>query len=357
MSKLLNQKRYTFQLTKRNPEKTANGRAYPPQVTIPSESVMYVDGRPVAIRYAINEDTIIKKEQSEFAKQAPAIALVDGHLNIGEREAMMLDYMRKTVYNSANNFEGSGFKTIFREVDYEKETADQITDLKRAGEALVEFWKMQGENQDRARAVSRRLGVNTKTPSWILGAVKFVEKNPDEFLKFIANGKEVELAERIDALDKAAEINIIDFALGTWSWVGAGDIINVPKGQDALEELAMWTFNSGAGQTVWTRINTKLNGDKKVEENIDKVVDVTKKALLAAQDMTSEELLAKGKEAGVVTRKGAYFYYTIEGEDEITLGKSNTEAISLLRKENKLRNDLVLRVADFIEPTLGLLSE
>ena len=346
MSNLVQEKKYTFQLTRRNPRKTANGLIFPPQVSVPSESYMIKDGKLVAIRYAIGESTIIKKDQSEYAQTAPAIILSDGRVTLKEREELALEYLRSTILNEANNYPESGFRTLFKELDFEKMTEDSVNKIKLAGKATVEFWRMQEEDQRKLKAICRRLSpsINVKTPSWLLSADSYVKRNPDEFLKILGNAQEIEFAIRLDYIIEAQERNIISFGLGSWSWVGGGEITSVAKGLNEHEELTTWTFTNSRGSELWAKISGKLvNTD--VDRLAKKIERKVRGVAAEVNEMDLDELVAEGKKIGVITREGINFVYNEVDGNTITLEKSNRSINEFLEKNPKALEDLKNRIS------------
>lgn len=350
MSTLVQEKKYTFQLCKANPANTANGLKYPPQVAVPSNSYMFKDGKLIEIRYAVGESTIIKSEQSQHAQTAPAIIITDGRVTLKEREGLALEYLRSTIFNEANNYPESGFKSLFKELDFNKIAEDATNKVKLAGEATVEFWKLHAEDSRKLRAIARRLipSIDVKNPAWILPADSYVKRNPDEFLKFIRNTRDVEFAERLDYLVEAEERNIISFGLGSWSWVGGGEITSVPRGLDKHEELTNWTYTNSRGNEVWAKIAGKLKGVD-VDKLAQKIERKVRGIATEVHDMDLDELIAEGKKAGVITREGINFAYNELDGNQILLDKSNKSINEFLEKNPKALEDLKNRISAFKE--------
>ncbi len=350
-------KKVYFALTRRNPIKIADesrSGGVPPVTTIPSQSFAFEeDGSIIEIRYAVGEKSIYPDEQSNRVsdKSVKDIIFSDGFISVNSTEKSLIKYLRESVYNEANNYPNSGFKTKFKEYNQEHEADKMLSKERKKDEASQIFFELM-ENQHRAKGVLRKLGVTGNGfPVRMMKGLDYVKKNPSDFIELMANPQEVALAERIEYLFQAEQTNIISYQLGKWNWEGAGEIIPVVKGENPHSYLANWTFESKEGQGVWARIKEVLDknsGEEKVVSS--KPLSATEEVML--KGLSTEDLFekAKNKEIGAITFKsGKGFTYTDLDEEVHEMGKSKILALEFIDDNSELKDELERRIADLLK--------
>lgn len=348
-------KKVYFVLTERNPKEIADeSRAswYPPVSTVPCQSYAFDDnGSLVEIRYAVGESSINPDKQSNRVTENSLkdIIISDGSISVKETEKALLEYLRSSVYNEANNYPSSGFKTKFKEVSQSEEADKLISSAKRAAEAEKVFFELS-ENQHRMKGVLRKLGVTGKEyPVKMMKGLTYVKKNPDEFIKLMANSQEVALAERIESIYVAEQTNIITYQLGKWSWEGAGEIIPVVKGENPHSYLAEWTFESKEGQGVWKRLNEVMNANSGKDTKTVSELPISKTHEVILEGLTAADLLDKGKKMKAIVYEGKQFKYTDLDGDVHAMGTKKDEAHDFINKTVKIKDELKRRIAATLE--------
>ena len=344
-------KKVYFTLTRRNPKQIADeSRAggVPPITTLPAHSFAFEENGSIKeIRYVLGESSIEPNEQSNRVKEQSVkdIIFTDGFIGVNETERALLSYLRSSVYNEKNNYPNSGYKTKFKEIDPEEQANKFMNEAKRGAEAEELFFKLM-DNQHRMKGVLRKLGITGKGhPIRMKKGLDYVKKNPDSFIKLMANPQEISLAERIEYIHLAEETNILNYQLGKWSWEGAGEIIPVAKGENPHAYFAEWTFASKEGQGVWLRVKEVLDGGSKEEPKAVSTLPLSKTHEVMMSGLSDADLLQKGKDINVVVYERMQHKYTDLEGDVHEMGKSKTLASEFLSSNAEIRDELKRRIA------------
>ena len=179
------------------------------------------------------------KETQDFSKEP--INLIDGHLFVDNREVLLLQYLRETNYNLANENRMPGKLPIFKERDKAQEAGEFLqNDLKiHQIKDKIHF----GYDPDELEALAMILG-DTEAEG------KPVKEIRRDLIVFLANQPDI-LIEKMENTENARKVFIIrafrkgiveyDSKVNHIKWVNGGKICDVPMGQKPEDYLLIFT--------------------------------------------------------------------------------------------------------------------
>ena len=127
-----------FQLIHRNDNPATRGKFYPVSYRIPSVDEIFDEktGKSRKIRYVIGEQSIYADEQKENNPVVGDIVFTNGSLIAPYQKPTLIEFLRKSNYNSDNPDKMPGSKVIFYEINNE-------IDAQREVEACRRQWEQQ----------------------------------------------------------------------------------------------------------------------------------------------------------------------------------------------------------------------
>ena len=341
-----------YQLTKRNPPKSSHAeKVFPAVKFINTEDIIYhpETGKTCRIRYAIGEESIYVDEQSEFAEASPFIPILNGMLRVNKSETALVNFLDATNQCANNPKIKEGRIPFFHKVDIDENAKKDFENQKRKGESVQEFWKLFKSDETIFKGVARLMGVDVDSAFFNNAFLKVIENRAEDFLNILDDSQQLELAERLQLIHEADQRNMINFALGKWSWTsgdGSSSIINVASGMNPHRALVDWTFTNESGR-AWFGTLKGLMTDNPTETLATKNEDLTRKEVKKVNEMSLDEVSELARYYKIITWKAPFFMYNVVDEEPINLGKQKVKIIKFLKENDQALKDIKARIMVF----------
>jgi hypothetical protein len=201
----------------------------------------------IALRYCPNERTIVRDEQSQYARREH-IVFNDKMLAVDFTNPNLIEFLDRHPDNVANG--GS----IFKEIDKAK-TAEEELDREFATHEAVAMIREKSIEELLPVAIS--LGISTKQKNVEIKRemLKDAKANPTKFISMFDNP----MVKCRSAVMQAIDFQIIKSSKGGLNWFDSNrQIITTPPGADTVD-IAVRYFMTEKGATVYDQILSELD--------------------------------------------------------------------------------------------------
>ncbi len=344
----LRKKTITFQTT------TPPSSRYPffnPTTLIPAEcEVSFIPTRDGIARpeeaytrvakYIPGMKSIWKDEWTELdqSKRARSLKLSFGFISVDARDKNLLDYLRYSGYNIANDETRINSSVLYKELNYEHD-AKKIVEDERKLEAAKNFVLNAPIGEVRAIALAlattkaRVEEIHNQDEYTLRYSLRGVAQNdPDAFLGNMKGGASKNKVIIVKALQ--AKIINADDVEGYISWAKNDEIIvESPPGVDPIEHFADLSVSNDKYKVLIRSIKDLLNESNGKSPVVEKAKDLT------------DIMIDLALEKKIMTEKGSWFIIPSKEKDEDPLFKTQG------------RRKLKVAIADNEDGVRDLLSE
>lgn len=245
-----------FKLTHKNESPATEGRFYPGVQRVPSEDVIFdpVTKKTIPIRYSVNEESIIKSEQSQFVELTDII-ITNGSLRVFEDKPTLLEYLRLCNWNKDNPNRVKGKTHIFYEYNPEKVAAELIEAEELEIDARHKAKHMDFEELSQL-ALGVGMNVNRSAKEIRHDMMLFAKTKPREFMESLDNPK---IKRRVEVLE-AIELGILrkeQRAIYMKETLEDVSICVIPVGQDPVDYFTEWTLSEKEGEEAFKIVMKK----------------------------------------------------------------------------------------------------
>ena len=262
-----------FQLIQRNDNPATRGKFYPISYRIPSVDEIFDEetGKSRKIRYVIGEQSIYADEQKEDNPAVGDIVFTNGSLIAPYQKPTLIEFLRKSNYNSDNPDKMPGSKIIFYEINNEIDAQKEVEALESEFMAIEMAMSLSPQE---VIGICKVLGINVDRSMYEIkhDFLRFVKENPADFVDSLDDPRVDRKQKLIDAFD--AGIIIYNTGSKTINWGGKNGqaITIVPVGVDHLEHISEYTFEK-QGEEVYSRICRLLEKSLEMDETPELVVE------------------------------------------------------------------------------------
>lgn len=216
---------------------------------IKSEVTVYDPKEKVtmALRYCPNERTIVRDEQSQYARREH-IVFNDKMLAVDYTNPNLIEFLDRHPDNVANG------GTIFKEIDKAK-TAEEELDKEFAVHEAVALIREKSIEELLPVAISLGINIKQKNVEIKRELLKDAKTNPTKFIQMFDNPT----VKCRSAVMQAIDFQIIKSSKGGLNWFDSNrQIIATPPGADTVD-IAVRYFMTEKGATVYDQILSELD--------------------------------------------------------------------------------------------------
>jgi len=314
---------FVFFLNKKNENPTIQNVRYPVSVSIPLIDEIYDDKADTnrVIRYMVGEKSIYLDEQTNKDKTKKSfVEFTNGMKVVDHREKTLLDFMRKSNYNTATENRMPGITPLFHEYVPGKGSEVAMENEERVIRAKSAVYDL---DVNTLLSVARSVNINTQQdPRDVRYAVsKIAEKDPERFMKILKSPNTSRKNTILQAIDKG--IIYVDKKSKTVRWLKTDQaIITAPVAVDPIDYLVDFTFSID-GELFLSEIIKLTKVEVKQEQEREKQESNPHDEVIT---MSNDELLDKAVELMVIQRHGQWHSFASE-----KIGR-RPEVIELLSK-------------------------
>lgn len=212
------------------------------------------------IRYVAGESSIYVEDQNEKA-EAGVIEMKAGKIICDPLfEANKLEYLRATNQNKGNPSRDASSEALFYEHNPEAEARAQMERTEVKDSAIVLYKQCAFDD---IVVIAKNLAeysnaIRTMEPSELRFAIRnYVEREPDEFLKLMADPRKDVRAILFDAI----ELQVVKSERQGIVWPDGRRIAEIPVGVEAIDFLADWIVGGG-GSSEYAEIKKRVEAKK-----------------------------------------------------------------------------------------------
>jgi len=255
-----------FQLIQRNDNPATRGKFYPISYRVPSVDEIFDEetGKSRKIRYVIGEQSIYADEQKENNPAVGDIVFTNGSLIAPYQKPTLIEFLRKSNYNSDNPDKMPGSKIIFYEINNEIDAQKEVEALESEFMAIE---MAMGLSPQEVIGICKVLGINVDRSMYEIkhDFLRFVKENPADFVDSLDDPRVDRKQKLIDAFDAGIIIHNTGSKTINWGGKNGQAITIVPVGVDHLEHISEYTFEK-EGEEVYSRICRLLEKSLKIDD-------------------------------------------------------------------------------------------
>lgn len=349
-----------FTLLKKNP---SGPKDYPACVIVPTVDEIYEEveengemiGKQRVIRYIPGEKSIYADEQSKDAKFRPEpITIIDGVLPVDYREVKLLDFLRKSNYNSAKKNRTPGKLAIYMEKDAVTEAETFLKDEKYTLDMKNLIYSLDPYELEAYALVLGDKNADEKQTSEVRrDLLVFANTYPDKFKEGMNNAGMKRKVHILKAVKEGIIIcNDKDHEI---TWPDGKLIKQVPIGKDAVDYMVDLTFQPAYNE-VYTYITETLypplapsylkkdNGSVKMQKKTPKTVQKDKREV-ELMTISSADLFRTAVTQGVLVKDKKSPWYRFFGKTEDKFGFGAKGCVKILNNSPSKREEIY----DFIK--------
>ena len=337
-----------YRLPKKNTNPTKRGVVFPPSVSIPSVDEIYEEYKNEAgetvrgkriIQYSKGERSIYKDEQSNGAKPSKIPTITEGFLIVSFREVLLINFLDKCNWNKSNENRDPGSSILFQGVAKGQDAVEYVRVEKQKWAIRNKIFSMSGDELEGLALVLNVPGWDEKITEELQRDLLVVANRDPAFFDKVSESSDSKKKYNIVKASKLGII-VLDQKMCSATWANGKEICQGTL-SDKIEDYLVNFFESKQGEQAYTHMLELTYPKNEIKNAV--APEPEKTVAPKGDNMTSDELISKALDGGILKLEGPWYRYKSGTDEEVKVKGKKTLSEKLMEDE-ELRNSIITEI-------------